>query len=129
MKKTLILTEGLIIYLTSEQVGALARDLAAERSVTSWVTDLSSPGLLEIMQKQVGQRLDAANAPFKFGPAEGPAFFEAHGWRVLEVRSMLTEAVRRKRVPFFMRLFALFPESTGRQGRRPWSGICLLSKG
>lgn len=127
-KKTLILTEGLIIYLSAEQVGELARDLAAQSSVASWITDLSSPGLLQMMQKQVGPRLDAANAPFKFGPAEGPGYFEAHGFKAAEVRSMFTEAARRKRVPFLMRLFALFPESTGRQGRRPWSGVCLLRK-
>ncbi len=127
-KKALILTEGLVIYLNASQVGELARDLAAEPSVSAWITDLSSPGLLRMMQKQIGRRLDEANAAFKFAPPEGPAFFEACGWKVVEVRGMFTEAVRRRRVPFWMRLFALFPESTGRQGRRPWSGVCLLAK-
>lgn len=127
-KKALVISEGLIIYLTANQVGELARDLAAQPYVSSWITDLSSPGLLQMMQKQIGRRLDEANAPFKFAPAQGPAFFQACGWTVLEVRGLFTEGVRRRRVPFWMRVFALFPESTERQGRRPWSGVCLLAK-
>ena len=81
-----------------------------------------------MMQKQLGARLDAANAPFRFAPEEGPCFFEPFGWRVTEARSMFSEATRLKRVPFWMRMFADLPESKGRQGRRPWSGVCLLSK-
>ncbi len=35
-------------------------------------------------------------------------------------------AARRERLPLLLRLIAMLPESSGPQGNRPWSGICLL---
>src|SRR5947207_15124416 len=52
--KTVALTEGLLIYLSTEQVGALARDLAFGRHFHSWIIDLASPGQLRIMQRAMG---------------------------------------------------------------------------
>jgi methyltransferase (TIGR00027 family) len=127
-KRALINTEGLLIYLSTEEVASLARDLAAIPSFQAWVFELVSPGLLQKMQRSTGAVLQQANAPFKFGPLEGPAFFEPYGWRVKEVRSLLKTAARLGRLTFFMRLLSLLPESSGQQGRRPWSGICLLGK-
>src|SRR6266545_4731523 len=127
-KKALIITEGLLIYLTAEEVGSLAEDLAAPESFRHWVVDIASPGLLRLLQREVGAALEEARAPLKFAPPEGPAFFTRHGWRPAAVRSPLKEAARHKRLPLLLRLFAILPESSGRQGNRPWSGICLLEK-
>src|SRR5215472_8920816 len=55
--KVLVLSEGLIIYLTRDEVGALARDLAAQPSFQTWVLDLVSPGLLKMLQKNLGAPL------------------------------------------------------------------------
>jgi methyltransferase (TIGR00027 family) len=127
-QKALILTEGLLIYLTPEEAGSLAADLAAPPSFRRWIIDLASPGLLRMLQDGMNQQLSAAGAPLKFGPAEGPGFFEPFGWKPLEVRSILKTAARLGRLSFGLRLAALLPESKGRQGSRPWSGICLLAK-
>jgi methyltransferase (TIGR00027 family) len=124
----LIITEGLVVYLTEEEVGGLASDLADVPAFRRWVLDLVSPGLLRMLQKQLGAQLSAGGAPMKFGPAEGPEFFGRFGWQPAEVRSLLKTAARLRRLPFLMRLVALLPESRGRQGSRPWSGICLLAK-
>ena len=70
-----------------------------------------------------------ARAPFQFAPAEGPGFFVPHGWRPIDVRSMLKTAARLKRVPWILRLVAKLPESKGRQGAQPWSAVCLLERG
>ncbi len=43
-KRILILTEGLLIYLSAEEVAALAKDLAAGSHFQRWVLDLASPG-------------------------------------------------------------------------------------
>jgi methyltransferase (TIGR00027 family) len=126
--KALIVTEGLIAYLSSEDVGVFARDLAAPKSFALWVNDFGSPGLLKMIQKQVGDHLTNANAPLKFGPPEGPAFFEPFGWKPIEVRSLLKSAARLKRLPPFLRLISMFPESNGKQGRAPWSAVCLFAK-
>ena len=128
-KRVLIVTEGLLPYLSPEQVGALATDLAAPSSFQRRVHDLMSPGLMEMLQKQLGDKLNQAGAPFKFAPAEGPAFFTHYGWKPIDVRSLIKKAARLKRLPFLMRLIALLPESKGPQGKRPWSAICLEAKG
>jgi methyltransferase (TIGR00027 family) len=124
----LIVTEGLLIYLTEGEVAALAEDLAAAPSFRRWVFDLASPGLLRVMQKKLGTQLDRAGAPFKFAPAQGPMFFARHGWQPADVRSMLKTARRLKRLPLLMRLIALLPESKNRPPSRPWSGVCLMER-
>jgi len=126
--KALIVTEGLLVYLSAEEAGALARDLAAPRAFQRWVLDVASPGLLKMMQKQVGSQLNRASAPFKFAPEEGPGFFTPHGWPSVEVRSIAKTALRTRRAPLLLRLLAFLPESNGRQGSRPWSGVCLMAR-
>jgi methyltransferase (TIGR00027 family) len=127
-RKALILTEGLLIYLTRDEVASLARDLDGPAPFRSWILDLASPGLVRLLQKNIGPQLTRASATLQFGPPEGPAFFEPHGWKPVKVLSPLKTAARFKRLSFGMRLFALLPDSQGRQGSRPWSGICLLEK-
>jgi methyltransferase (TIGR00027 family) len=127
-RKALIVTEGLLVYLSPEEVGSLAEDLARPASFQAWVLELCSPGLLKILQRQLGPGLSQSGASFKFGPEEGPGFFIRHGWKPTEVRSMLKSAARMKRLSPWMWLLSLLPESTGVQGSRPWSGVALLSK-
>jgi methyltransferase (TIGR00027 family) len=127
-KKALIVTEGLIIYLTAEQVGELARDLAGPSSFERWALDLASPGLLRLLQNELQPRLTEGGAKLQFGPKEGPLFFVPYGWKPLEVHALLKTAARLRRLSLFMRLLALLPASNGEQGSRPWAGICLLTR-
>jgi methyltransferase (TIGR00027 family) len=127
-KDALVLSEGLLVYLAEGEVGALAADLAAPGTLRRWAVDLMSPGLLRMLQKRIGGKLAKGGAPLKFGPAAGPLFFEPHGWKAVEVHSMFKAAARLKRLPFLLRLLAMLPESRGRQGGRPWSGVCLLGR-
>lgn len=127
-KKILVLTEGLLIYLSAEEVAALARDLASGANFQRWVLDIASPGLLRMMQRTTGKHLSEAGAPFKFAPAEGPAFFTPHGWEPMEVKAVLQTAAQFKRPPWLLRLLARLPEKKGPAGNRPWSGILLLRK-
>jgi methyltransferase (TIGR00027 family) len=126
--RALIVTEGLLIYLTADEVGALARDLGAVGSFQRWVLEVASPGLVRMLQKGMGGPLGQAGAAMKFGPPEGPGFFARYGWSPVDVRSMLKTAARLKRLSLWMRFLALLPESKGAQGSRPWSGICLFAK-
>lgn len=127
-KKAIVVTEGLIIYLTAEEVGGLATDLARPPSITWWILDLTSPRLLRMLQANIGRNLDQAGAPLKFAPEEGPAFFERYGWRPMEARSLLHTAATLKRLPFFFRLMALLPDPAGRKPNRPWGGVCLFAR-
>ena len=125
--RALVLTEGLLVYLDDAQVRDLSRDIAALAGVRYWILDLASPAILEMMQKGMGAAL--ANAPLKFAPANGIAFFEALGWRVAQVQSIFYAAVRFRRLPWFLRLFALLPEPNPRKlGRARWSGVVELTR-
>lgn len=126
--KALVITEGLILYLSAEEVGAMAQDLAGVPALHRWVLELASPGLLRMVQKSVNPQLGGSGASVKFGPEEGPLFFERYGWTPADVRSLLKTGARLKRLPFQFRLMALLPESKGKQGSRPWQAICLLKK-
>jgi methyltransferase (TIGR00027 family) len=125
-KRALIITEGLVIYLTADAVRELAADLSAPASFHSWIVDIASPGLLRMLKKRMASQLSQA-APFKFAPEEGPRFFEPYGWKPLEVQSLLKNAGRLKRLSFFLRLAALLPENEKSRRNRPWSGVCLLA--
>jgi hypothetical protein len=41
---------------------------------------------------------------------------------------LLKTATRFGRPPLLLRLLSHLPESTGAQGKRPWSGVCVLEK-
>lgn len=126
-KRVLVMTEGLLVYLSREEVTQLGRDLAAQPSFRDWVIDLCSPGLLKMLQKNLSA-LEKAGSPLKFGPEEGPGFFTDSGWKPAEVYSMLKTAAKLKRLPFGLRLVALLPESSGRQGSRPWGAVCRVTR-
>ena len=126
--KALVITEGLIIYLAREQVESLARDLHAQPSFQTWLTDISSPGLMKMMTERGGQAVADAGAPFKFAPPEGPDFFRPLGWTPRRVESLLKGARPLKRLSLFMRLIAALPEQPQRHPERPWSAIVELQR-
>ena len=96
-QKALVISEGLLIYLTDEQVGDLARDLAAQAPVQAWIFDLANPALLAMMQRDWGGEVEKGDAPFRFAPASGPEFFGPFGWQLAERRSCVEEARRLRR--------------------------------
>src|SRR5262249_62340757 len=94
-----------------------------------WALSMVSPKLPSMLQASAGMKNPHdAGAPLKFAPEEGPAFFEPHGWRLVEVGSLLHPAARLKRLSWRMRLIALLPDSKGRQPTAPWGGVCLFSR-
>lgn len=126
-QKALVMTEGLLIYLTADEVASLAKDLAAPPTFQTWILDIASPGLLKMLAKRMSRNL-AESAPFKFAPPEGPNFFCPYGWEPTVVHSLLKNAARLRRLSLMMRFFALLPESEKSRRDRPWSGICLMRK-
>jgi len=125
-KNVVVMTEGLLIYFTAEEVASLARDLAKEQHVRTWIIDLASPGQLKLMQRSTGQQLMDANAAFKFGPPEGANFFVPHGWEPKNVQGFLKTAAQLGRAPD--ELLSLLPEPKGMLVNYPWTGVCLLKR-
>ena len=131
-KQVLVVSEGLLIYLTPEQVGALAEDLAVPPTFRWWLIDLTGPRILKRMEKTWGRAVAAGNAPFQFAPAEGTRFFETHGWVEADFRSMWEEANRlnRAEVPFawLWRLMGRFSSERRREEYRRMAGMVLLRR-
>ena len=129
--RALVVTEGLLVYLTAEQVGALASDLHSQRSFRWWLFDLASPRLLEMLNKQWGDRLKRGNSPMQFGPAEGTKFFEKHGWREKQFRSQMEEAHRLQRempLMWLWRFIGRLSPAAKREEFRRMAGIVLLER-
>lgn len=130
-KNVLIVTEGLLIYLTPEQVGELATDLAHQPSFYLWLIDIASPRLLKIMERSWGKAVKEGNAPFKFAPAEGTDFYRPFGWREAEFRPAMEEAHRldreMKAMPFWRFLLRFYPKRI-REEFRKMSGFVLLER-
>jgi methyltransferase (TIGR00027 family) len=125
--RALVVAEGLLVYMTEDQVAALGKDLAAPVAFQHWIIDLASPALLRMLARKMGGPLDQAGAPLRFAPEQGPEFFSRCGWKAQEVHSTIHAAARLNRLSFFLRLIAKISSSRF-QPRRPWSAVCLLTK-
>ncbi len=130
-RRALVVTEGLLIYLTAEQVGALAADLHAVPSMHAWIFDLARPRLLEMMQKSWGKALQRGNAPFRFAPEEGTAFFRPFGWAEAEFRSSMEEARRLHRemkLMWLWRFLGKFSSKERKEEFRRFSGVVRMER-
>jgi len=125
-KRVVVVSEGLIIYFEADGVAELARDLAYPTTFRRWVTDLTSPALLKVLQKTIGGTLVNAGSPLRFAPKEGREFFAPYGWKPVETRSLLRTAAKLKRLSFGMSLLSLLPDPAGRNPDKPWGGVCVL---
>jgi methyltransferase (TIGR00027 family) len=130
-KDVLVVTEGLLIYLTPEQVAALATDLAHQPAFCWWLIDIASPRLLKFMTRSWGKAVEKGNAPFKFAPAEGTEFYRPLGWREVEFHAAMEEAKRLHRemkfMPVWRLMMRLYPKKTREELKR-MSGFVLLTR-
>jgi methyltransferase (TIGR00027 family) len=129
--RALVVTEGLLIYLTPGQVGGLATDLHRSPAFRSWLIDLGSPRLLKLMDRTWGKAVAKGNAPFLFAPAEGTAFFKPFGWREAQFRSSMDEARRLRRemqMAWLWRAIGHFYPARLREEFRRMSAIVLLER-
>jgi methyltransferase (TIGR00027 family) len=137
-KRILLLTEGVIPYLTTDAVGALADDLKTIRSGkvgvdidVSWIVDYFSPETMRY-RKRIAAGRQMRAAPFQFEPADWFGFFAEHGWKLAEMRYLADEAVRHRRrmpLPFLVRLVVKIRRLLSRgkgDGLQRYAGYALL---
>lgn len=106
-QKTLVLTEGVIPYLSNDAVAALADDLRTISVFRYWITDyLSLPARRH--RARMEKKMKMENAPFKFDPEDYFGFLKAHGWQAQDIRYIAEEAERLKRPPSLPVLFRLW---------------------
>jgi methyltransferase (TIGR00027 family) len=130
-QRALVISEGLLIYLTPDDVGKLARDLHAQQSFRWWVIDIAHPQLLKMMTKMWGGAVAGGNAPFLFAPEEGTGFFAPFGWRERTFRGNMEEARRLKREMSGMwiyKLFGLFQSKKQREIYKRFAGTVLFER-
>jgi methyltransferase (TIGR00027 family) len=123
--KAFVLTEGLSMYLEAADIAALS-DAIKRPEVAWWMLDFAFPGLKKQINKNIAGMSE--NAPFKFAPENGLAFFEDLGWRAVEAESVFEAAHRFHRLPIWMRPLAWLPRSDLRHpGGKPTTAVALLS--
>jgi methyltransferase (TIGR00027 family) len=113
--KVLVLTEGLIPYLSEEEVSALAEDLSARPGIRLWIAESISPKIYPYLRSPERVRR-MKNAPFRFFPDDWLGFFARRGWEPREVRSLAEASLRLRRaipMPWWARIvLRLTPRKT-----------------
>ncbi|SRR5579884_3718641 len=81
-QSVLVITEGLLNYLTEPQVRTLGEALARYSHMRFWCTDIASPLILWLLQHIWGPSLQSGNTRFQFTPADDTQFFRSLGWAI-----------------------------------------------
>lgn len=127
--RALIVTEGFLVYLSPTQVSALARDLHAQPSMMWWLSDLTGPRALEMLQRVWGPRFPGAK--FQFAPPDSADFFRRLHWREVLFRSSQEDDKRLERAPktsLLSRVVLWLSPAAFRAEMRRLSGIALLTR-
>ena len=109
-KKILILTEGVIPYLTEADVGELAKELRSYPPFQFWIAEHYSP--LSYKYLRSPKRLKKMkNAPFRFYPDDWFGFFKKGGWTPRETRYLPETSKKLGRkipAPWWVYIFTAF---------------------
>jgi methyltransferase (TIGR00027 family) len=128
----LVLTEGVVPYLSVEQAASLADDLRVLDRARYWLVDYFSPQAVKYRHsRKMGRKMQ--NAPFKFSPGDWFAFFRQHGWQPKVIRYLTDEGERLHRsipLPWFVkaviRVWGRFVPKERRGALRKFAGYVLL---
>lgn len=92
-QKVLVMTEGVVPYLSNEEAAQLADDLFRMKNFEYWITEYYSPEILQFLRtpKRLKQM---EKAPFLFYPDDWFGFFNKHGWDQLQTKYFGIESER-----------------------------------
>lgn len=79
-RKAVIVTEGVIPYLSNEEAATLSRDLHAIPTFHYWIQDYRNGGTKQWAPKKMKKVLKLA--PFKFDVKDWTGFFPQQGWKI-----------------------------------------------
>ncbi len=92
----IILTEGVIPYLTEELVSSLAKDIHHQPNFELWIAEYYAPEMYARYQSPGFKNL-LGDAPFRFFPANWFSFFENNGWNRKEIQYLHDVAAKHNR--------------------------------
>jgi methyltransferase (TIGR00027 family) len=92
---SLVVTEGLLIYLDEASVASFADDLRDSFVRGIWLLENVAPSILARHKKLFGASLRAASAEHTFAPKDGWEFFRSRGWSFSEPTKSLFDEARR----------------------------------
>ena len=128
-KSALIITEGVIFYISSDDAAALSRDLFAVPSFHFWIQDYRENASKQRMPKRMKRVFK--DSPILFDKDDWLSFFIEHGWTIDENVLAYEESLRVKR-PFpisfpWSLMMLLAPKKIQERWRRS-SGYVLFRK-
>jgi methyltransferase (TIGR00027 family) len=93
-RNVLVVTEGLLIYLTEDDVASLASDLRATSRFRWWIADILTPDLLAWLLRNRWKSLAESGVRMRFGVEPDAGFFNRHGWRIANLKRLSEESRR-----------------------------------
>jgi len=126
----LILTEGVIPYMTADAAGELARDLFRSPRFKLWVTDYFSPVFMAMQKKSQLQKV-LKNTPFQFFPENWEAHYKNNGWQLQELRYLADVGKARNRpapMPWRTRLAMMLGRGPNPDMLRRALGYAILTR-
>jgi len=95
-RNAVVITEGVIPYLSNDSVAALGRDLHGQPNFKHWIAEYHARELMKYL-KHKRKRREMQNAPFQFDPPDYLEFFKAIGWKKSIMTFLKEEADRHNR--------------------------------
>jgi methyltransferase (TIGR00027 family) len=130
-ERALVLTEGVIPYLTPEQVAELAHDLHAQRSFQGWILEYYAPEVFRHLKKARSLNAQMQHAPFQFFPLDWHGLFAAHGWCAREMRYLGEESLKHGRpipLPWWASILRLLMPPKKRAETNRFMAYALLER-
>lgn len=130
-RRVLVITEGVIPYLTLDEATRLARDLHATKSFLYWIAEYISPEVYPQIQKRLKKGGKMRNAPFLFSPGDWIGFFETNGWTPQQMAytgEVSDQLGRRSPFPWIVKVLSRFAPKSFRLKMQRMMGFMLLEK-
>ena len=128
--KIAVLTEGVLPYLTEEQVSELSEDLIRHSSFKYWICEYISEKSYRYLKDP--KRMDALkNAPFQFYPQDWMGFFGERDWHLIQSQFYTEVSEKLGRPTPMPKIFKLFEFVMGKKWAAPFkrmSGFLLWER-
>jgi len=129
-RRVLVLTEGVVPYLTEEDVAALGNDLHAQGNFDFWIAEYLSPRIYRYVKSKKRER-QMRNAPFRFLPQDWYGAFDRCGWKPRETRFLDEVSMKMSRpmpMPWWAKILMAVTPAKKQKDFRNLSGFVLFAR-